>query len=898
MTADRWHKVEELYHAALERGPAGRAALLAEACGDDAELRCEVESLLAAHDRAHDFIEAPAAGEVARLLGDDPWRPVAGREVGRYRVLSLLGEGGMGAVFLAQDRSLGRKVAIKFLPPHLAEEEGRVRRFEREARAASALNHPNILTIHEIGEAEGRHFIATEFIEGDTLRRRMKSGKLSLGEAVETAVQVCNALATAHAAGIVHRDIKPENIMVRRDGIVKVLDFGLAKLTEQREDEPPESPGNGAAEEERAEPAGRRRFGSDAPSLSNTGTGMVLGTARYMSPEQARGLAVDARTDIWSLGVVLYEMAAGRAPYEGETGGEIISSLLEREPPPLRRHAPGAPAELERIVGKCLRRDREQRYQSVQELLADLKNLQHELEPGAASGMRRMRRRPLATRYAPAAAALVLAAIVAALAYALAFRAAPGAPAPEVRALAVLPLRSLSAGEDYLGLGIADAIIRRISQTGKLVVRPTSAVRRYLNEEVDSLAAARQLDVDAVLDGTVQRAEDRLRVSINLLRSSDGASLWADSFDMRSADIFTIQDTVAQQVAARLQLQLNPAQQAGLTKRHTSNPVAYEYYVKGTYNLDQRRFGVEAKPQMEATINLFRRAAEADPSYALAHAQLAFCYAWVAVFIEPEQAWADLAKKELARAEALDPQLAEIHVTRYLMLYSAYEGFQIEAAIRELLLAQQLNPNIGHEELGNLYQHIGLEELAERELQHALEIDPTSEYVKNTFLGSYRIVKKFDEWHAANQRFFEGKTKPNSWFYIVKGQLDEAEPLLKQELENNPGEPMLLSRKVLLSGLKGDFRAAEAGISFIVSNYPVKNLAYHHATYDIACVYALAGKSEEAVKWLRETAATGFPSYPLFERDPFLNRIRQTPEFIQFMAEMKAQFERYKRDFG
>ena len=467
---------------------------------------------------------------------------------------------------------------------------------------------------------------------------------------------------------------------------------------------------------------------------------------------------------------------------------------------------------------------------------------------------------------------------------------------PEVKSLAVLPLKSLDADKNYLGLGIADAIIRRISQTGQLIVRPTSAVRRYLDEKADSLTAARELNVDAVLDGTVQQSENRLRVSVNLLRASDGASLWADSFDMRSADIFTIQDTIAQQVAARLQLQLNPTQQARLTKRQTSNPVAYEYYVKGMYSLDQRDFGIQAKPQIEATIKLFKRAVEADPDYALAHAQLAFCYAWIAVFIEENQAAADLAKEELQRAESLDSQLAETRVVRHMLLYSAYEGFQIEAAIQELLSAQQINPNIGHLELGHLYMHIGLEDLAERQFQRALEVDPTSEHIKRNIRGDYAIVNKYDEWLAAHQKFFNGE--PDVWYYIGKGRLDEAESWLKQQLAKNPDGQWLRRQKAILLALKGDFPAAEAEIDFILSKNSVKTLFYHHATYDIACVYALAGKSKEAVKWLRETAATGFPSYPLFERDPFLNRIRQTPEFIQFMTEMKAQFERYKREFG
>jgi TolB-like protein len=473
---------------------------------------------------------------------------------------------------------------------------------------------------------------------------------------------------------------------------------------------------------------------------------------------------------------------------------------------------------------------------------------------------------------------------------------------PVIKSLAVLPLKSLDAGENYLGLGIADAVIRRINQTGELIVRPTSAVRRYLNEETDALTAARQLNADAVLEGSVQRADDRLRVSVNLLRTSDGASLWADSFDMRVADIFTIQDTMSQQVASRLQLKLDPAQQARLTKRYTSSPVAYEFYVKGVYSFDQvlglGGYGEKAKPQAEATIDLFKKAIEADPNYALAHAQLANVYAFTALFVEPtESVWVERAREEIRRAQLLDPQVAETHIARSLLLWSAYEGWQIEAAIRELRYAQQLNPNVGHDELGSLYQHAGLEDLSARELQRALDIDPTSESVKRLIVGMSGIVRKYDEEFAASQKFF-GENKPGGLYLMSKGRLDDAKKAIEELSAKEPDNQFLPQAKALLFALKGDFRSAEAEIPSILSKHPIKGPPYHHATYDIACIYALEGKSDEAVKWLKETAAKGFPCYPLFERDAYLNRIRQAPEFIQFMADMKAQNERYRREFS
>ncbi|MGB8508565.1 MAG: protein kinase, partial [Pyrinomonadaceae bacterium] len=366
MTPEHWRRIKELFHSALERAPAEREAFLDEACGEDAHARREVESLISAHEKDGEFLDVPAAaGMAAELVSRNLSELGAGRRVGAYRIVGTLGEGGMGKVYLAEDARLGRNVALKLLPASFMTDLERVGRFEQEARAASALNHPNILTIHEIGHDAGAHYIATEFVEGVTLRAHLKRGEMSVHEALEIAIQLAAALAAAHAARLVHRDIKPENIMVRPDGYIKVLDFGLAKPTGQTLS---------------ADGDSNSDSNSFSKALVNTRPGMVMGTVAYMSPEQARGLDVDARTDIWSLGVVLYEMLAGRPPFTGPTGSDVMVSVLNREPPPLAQLRPTVGSELERIVSKTLAKDREERYRTTKDLLIDLRRLKQRME--------------------------------------------------------------------------------------------------------------------------------------------------------------------------------------------------------------------------------------------------------------------------------------------------------------------------------------------------------------------------------------------------------------------------------------------------------------------------------------------------------------------------------------
>ena len=468
--------------------------------------------------------------------------------------------------------------------------------------------------------------------------------------------------------------------------------------------------------------------------------------------------------------------------------------------------------------------------------------------------------------------------------------------AADIKTLAVLPFKSQipESQNDYLGLGIANEIITKMSQTGALNIRPTSAIRKYANQEVDALEAARDLQVDAVLDGTYLRVGNQLRITVNLLRVADGKSLWAETFDQQFTEIFAIQDRVSQQVAQRLLLRLNSTAQERLTKRYTSNPMAYSYYAKGMYHFYDIRPTASSRSDSELAVDLFKKAIELDSQYALAHAQLGYTYTKIAVFQEDNPTLIEQAKSELGIAERIDPQLAEVHLARFFIAFSQYEGWSVNKAMRELRLAQQLDPNVGHSQMLDLCSHIGLEEQLTEALNQALKIDPNNEEAKAVYINALMIAARPDDALEASRKLLN--REPDVRYLVEKRMVAEAEQQLEQEYKNDPSAFWKFVSQVLLKALRGKHEEAEALVPVIISKER-RYRAYHHDTYNIARIYALGGKSEQALKWLRTTVAEGFPHYPLFARDTFLDPIRDDPAFKQFLAEMKQRWEGYVREF-
>jgi serine/threonine-protein kinase len=826
----------------------------------------------------------------------------AGTHLGRYEVRSKIGAGGMGEVYLAQDTQLRRSVALKILPAEFTHSEERLRRFEQEAYAASALNHPNIITIHEIGKTDSAHYIVTEFIDGKSLRQLMQDGPLSVGKVLDVAVQITSALATAHAAGIIHRDIKPENVMFRRDGVIKVLDFGLAKLTQNE---------TGVNSE------------ALTRALVNTSAGMVMGTPSYMSPEQARGTDTDARTDIFSLGVVLYEMLAGKAPFSGETAADIISVLLQKEPQPLSTLAHCVPAELQHIVSKALRKDRDERYQTVQSMLVDLKTLQQELDfaaklersaapdskdaaakysaqtviaamgspetqtaaarPTSSAEYIVSRIKQLRRSFAAGLAVLLLAAI----GFGYWFYNRRLSRPVQIESIAVLPFVNASGNADveYLSDGITESLINSLSQLPHLSVKARSSVFRYKGKEVDPQQVAAELSVQAILNGRVVQRGDDLTLYLSLVDARTGNQLWGTQYNRKLTDLVALQNEMARDVSQKLRARLSGADEQKLAKNYTQNTEAYQAYLKGLYYWNKGPV-----PGYEKSRDYFQQAIDLDPSYALAHSGLALYYSFAAAngLLAPDENWPK-AEAAANKALALDETLAESY--NPLAAIKLYYYRDWPAAERYFRRGIELDPNFAeiHNHYALCLYLFGRNEEALTEIQRAVELEPLS---LRFSLQRARILFFIRQYDRAIDQFRKTlELEPNFALaheglgdaYEQKGMHKEAIAEWGKALTlNGEGEQAsILERSYAASGFEMAVRAlAQKKLERL--NEKTGRGDYVPAI-EYVTAYTRLGDKEQAFAWLTKAVAERNRFALEIKVNPIFDRLRSDPRFADLV---------------
>jgi serine/threonine protein kinase/tetratricopeptide (TPR) repeat protein len=823
-----------------------------------------------------------------------------GTRLGRYEIRSKLGAGGMGEVYLALDTKLDRKVALKILPAEVAAHPDRMKRFVQEAKTASALNHPSIITIYEIEHIDSVNFIATEFIDGVTLRERIRKASMKLGEVLDVVAQIASALSAAHTAGIVHRDVKPENIMLRRDGIVKVLDFGLAKLAERL---PPDSVDAEAA----------------TKALVQTEPGVVMGTVAYMSPEQARGLAVDARTDIFSLGVVIYELVAGQAPFGGATKSDLIAALLERDPPPLARFTPEAPAELERLVMKTLAKDRDERYQTAKDLLIDLKRLKQKLRvdaeiersappelpaeggeakptdgrvvstaPGVAAqtevaGARtnssaeyiiseiRRHKRSLTV----ALAVLLLAAV----GFGYWFSARRASNATQIESIAVLPFVNASGNSDieYLSDGLTESLITSLSQLPKLSVKARNSVFRYKGKDTLPQQVGKELNVQAILNGRVVQRGNDLTLHIELVDVDTETALWSADYNRSMTNLVSLPGEIARDVSSKLRLKLSGPDEQRLVKNYTASAEAYQLYLKGRYH-----FLKVTPPEIQIGISYFQEAIDVDPSYALAYVGLAEAYRWFALSgnVPPTEVLPK-AKAAAQKAIEIDDTLAEAHTALGSTIF--WYDWNWNAAENQYKRALELNPNSAdtHAVYAHLLSSTARHAEALAEAKRARELDPLSVIINAGEGITLLTAGHTDEALARLQKTFE--LDPNLWLahlfassaYIEKGMFAEAvfEARKARELNGASSEPIaLLGYALAKSGKQAEARG-------LLEELLKLSTQRYISPGNIALIYNGLGERDETLAWLERGYKERDPKMVSLKVEPKWNNLRDDPRF-------------------
>jgi serine/threonine protein kinase/TolB-like protein len=865
LNPDRWRRVEDLFHEASERPAGERASFLAQTCAHDPDLRREVESLL--QHAEEDFAEKSV--QEAALNFSAAADLETGTQFAHYQIISMVGVGGMGRVYLAQDTRLKRKVALKMLNPEFVYDQRGLQRFQQEALSVSALNHPNLLTIYDVGESGGKHFIASEFIEGITLRQKLGAGKTNVNFAIDAAIQITSGLMAAHAAGVTHRDVKPENVMIRPDGLVKLLDFGIAKLS------------------------GRGRDTTHRKSRI-TIAGTVVGTARYMSPEQARGLDVDQRSDIFSLGAVLYEMITGTPAFPGDTASDQIAEILKTDPAPISAAVPGAPVEVERIVSKALAKDAGQRYQSASELLADLTAFKKEAEfreklhatppEGYPPGLLP---RASANRWV-ALVALILLGAAASIWLWDRTRDAPGAGQP-VR-VAILPFRNLKPDPEtaFLGFSLADAAITKLSYVNSIVVRPSSAVEKYRDHIADPQKVGSELNVNRLVTGSYLKDGDSLRVNTQLISLQPSKILWQDTFDVKYGNLLSVQDLVAQQIISGLELKLTPHEASNLKVDKPANEQAYEYYLRGVDFYSTNNFG--------SAIAMLEKAAAIDPEYALTWAHLGRAYTTNASLHFGGREDYGKAEPAYERAISLNPALIE---PRVYMANLFTDTGRVEQAVPLLREALKTNANNAeaHWELGYAYRFAGALDESVTECTRARQLDPQVK-INSSALNAYLYLGKYDE-------FLKSLPANNSVYILFyrgfgeyyKQDYAAAKASFEQAYR---GDPTLLPAEVGRALELAMDRQNSQGLDLMRQTEQKVNergVADAEGLYKVGQAYAVLGDDASAMRLIRRAIEGGFFPYPYLANDPLTARLRRDAAFPELMKQARQRYEQFRGMF-
>ena len=843
-----WQVIKSIFLEAIDLGPDERDALLARACGDDMGLRADVESLLAAHHDEPSFLDvAPVAGAARALktvldeTGKAPSRLQPGTRIGQYEVLEPLGSGGMGDVYRAHDTKLDRFVALKLVLDSESDPTGD--RVLREGRAASALNHPNICTLYEVGEFGSRRYLAMEYIDGQSLSSAIPPEGLESPEVVNYGAQIADALNHAHERGVIHRDLKAANVVVTPARRAKVLDFGIARrLT---------------------------TIGVSHGTGASTDANTISGTLAYMAPERLRGHTADARSDIWALGILLYEMASGQRPFAGDTAFEVSSAILKDSPPPLPTKVP---TQLRNVILKCLQREPAHRFQQASEVVTALERTAHAhpLDLRSTWSPRRI------------ATGLILAALLV-VGFVLYERRDLTRPHGQTTTLAVVPFKVLSGAEDigFLGIAVPETIVARVALVKTIRVK---AVLGPSKENDDPQARGRALGVEYVLGGTIQKDGDRIRITPYLVRIDDGVAIPTRSSTLPSSNLLRLQDEIARGIVDVLPVQITRQDRARVEAEYTQNAEAYAAYLRGRAELTEN-----SPATTLAAVAHFQEALDRDPEFVLAYAGLAMACARMRLFHAPEgevQAWETRARDAANRALRIDPELAQSHEALAAVFRSA--EFDWKAAITEASRALDLNPTLdqSHSFLASSFMHLGLLDRASSEARRVMDLNAANLEEPLRIQGaSAMYAGQFNTAIDLLQRASKASDLPVEWnlayAYYYAGRKTEAEAMLRK-MRGKSARSQRRAQATLASFLaaRGD---AVVEAKQLIDGILAGSYMDHHVAYSLGAAYAQLDMPDEALKWLNRSRTEGFQCYPWFDRDPLLSKLKDRPAFQVFL---------------